>query len=102
MSWLKKFWSWLNRLLAKAARVKMNPQVWAQSVHFLLGHLAVLWTAHLGGNTLIASCCVTAVSAVIEFWYDTRYEGAGFWNNFTDWSFYNGGAWSAYLILKVI
>jgi hypothetical protein len=72
--------AWINTQLTRLAKIKDDPSVWAQAVHFLIGYSVVLTVQYHWGHGLVAGLIWAGIATVIEAWYDPRYEGDPFFN----------------------
>lgn len=86
----------LTRLIKFIASLGSSTTFLAQ-----VGHISVsfILAEHLPGPHLLWPFAIMAYASVKEYWFDTRYEGAGFWNNTLDFSMYTTGAWLGYAVV---
>ena len=86
---------------AALAKVKTNPYVWVQAIHFLLAFDTFLLSYYFYGNLYATAVFIIAVTVYLECWFDPHHEhgpvvGKPDWD---DLGFYMGGLISARLIL---
>lgn len=83
--------SWLTSFLYKLAAAKLNENSAAQGVHGLIGFVAT-YVPHVYGVPLYITVPVmSGAAALIEFWFDAKYEKQSFKNNLIDFLVYNLG-----------
>lgn len=65
-----------------------------------VSHLTVsfILAEHLPGPR-IWPLAIMAYAAIKEYWFDTTYEHATFWDNTLDFSMYTLGAWLGFLVV---
>lgn len=79
------------------AKTSVNGTFLAQVGHFSVSFILV---EHLPGRHLWWALAMLGWATVKEWWFDSRFEGASFWNNLLDYTFYNLGIWAAYLLVR--